>query len=54
LTVGKFSHGGWTWNEADDLDLLAFLMYSWLGALLSSSHIIYSHFNHFSNSHAEC
>jgi hypothetical protein len=26
LTVGKFSHGGWTKNEADGLDLLlAFL-----------------------------
>jgi hypothetical protein len=26
LTVGKFSHGGWSWNEADGVDLLlAFL-----------------------------
>jgi hypothetical protein len=26
LTVGKFSHGGWSWNEADNADLLlAFL-----------------------------
>jgi hypothetical protein len=22
LTVGKFSHGGWSWNEADCLDVL--------------------------------
>jgi hypothetical protein len=26
VTVGKFSPGGWSWNEADGLDvLLAFL-----------------------------
>jgi hypothetical protein len=26
LTGGKFSHGGWSWNEADYLDVLvAFL-----------------------------
>jgi hypothetical protein len=26
LTAGKFSHGGWTWIEADGVDLLlAFL-----------------------------
>ena len=23
LTAGKFSHGGWSWNEADILDVLA-------------------------------
>jgi len=23
LTAGKFSHGGWSWNEADSLDALA-------------------------------
>jgi hypothetical protein len=22
LTVGKFSHGGWSWNEVDGVDLL--------------------------------
>jgi hypothetical protein len=22
LTVGKFTHGGWSWNEADGVDLL--------------------------------
>jgi hypothetical protein len=22
LTVGKFCHGGWSWNEADCLDVL--------------------------------
>jgi len=23
LTAGKFSHGGWSWNEPDSLDALA-------------------------------
>jgi hypothetical protein len=35
LAVGKFSHGGWSWNEADGVDLLlAFLAWQEVSSLM--------------------
>jgi hypothetical protein len=35
MTGGKFSHGGWSWNEADGVDLLlAFLASQLVSSLM--------------------